>query len=474
VTARVAGASMALLFLAGVPAASAPRLSYPQLTLDGFGGVLSGDSSSRPDPGTAGMGGGRGGLLVRSWLGLEGTYGAASGDALRLNHVGADLVVRLLPERRICPYVTGGWAQLEIDPDHAETQTLNGWEAGGGILAPVWRRLGLRLDVRDVMVEQDAPSKWLHDVIATAGLQLAVGGSERDSDADGVGDSQDRCPDTPFDAIVDASGCPLDADKDGVADGLDNCANTPPGVRVDARGCPQDSDGDGVSDAVDACADTPRGATVDARGCPLDADADGVADGLDTCASTPRGAVVDPKGCPLDSDGDGVPDGIDQCAGTPVGSQVDSTGCTPVASAKLIELLDTGKIRLENVHFATSKVALTPDSYPALDALGQLLLQWPQLQIEIAGHTDSQGAAASNQKLSLARAQAVVDYLVQKFPGLDSKQYTAKGYGESQPVADNKTAAGRAQNRRVELRVLNRDVLRQEVERRGLVPKKND
>lgn len=220
-----------------------------------------------------------------------------------------------------------------------------------------------------------------------------------------------------------------------------------------------DSDGDGVLDGADQCPDTPKGATVDARGCPMDSDGDGVYDGIDQCPDTPLGATVDARGCPSDSDGDGVYDGIDQCPDTPKGVKVDAKGCTVVTSEKEAELLDTGTLRLDNVYFDTNKATLKPESDKALDEAGKILAKWPQLRIEVAGHTDSMGDEAYNQGLSQRRAQAVLDYFLSKF-SLKADRFSVKGYGESAPVADNGTPEGRAQNRRVELRVLNKDVLK--------------
>jgi outer membrane protein OmpA-like peptidoglycan-associated protein len=225
-----------------------------------------------------------------------------------------------------------------------------------------------------------------------------------------------------------------------------------------AKAAPKDSDGDGVTDDLDKCPDTPKGATVDASGCPMDSDGDGVYDGLDMCPGTPKGTPVDAKGCPLDSDGDGVPDNLDKCPGTPPNTRVDKDGCP--LTGKEAELLDTGQLRLQNVLFETNKADLKPESYPALDEVGSILAKWPELKIEIGGHTDDRGAADYNQSLSQRRAQAVLDYLTSHFSSIHGDQYTVVGYGESQPVASNDTAQGRAQNRRVEFKVLNREVLK--------------
>ena len=264
-------------------------------------------------------------------------------------------------------------------------------------------------------------------------------------------------------------GKPIDSDHDGVPDKKDLCPNTPAGATVDATGCPHDSDGDGVWDGIDQCPNTPKGATVDAKGCPTDTDGDGVWDGIDQCPNTPKGAIVDAKGCPIDSDGDGVWDGIDQCPNTPAGARVDATGCPIEVTEKETEMLDTGMIRLQGVNFETAKADLLPESFPILDQVGPILLKWPQLQIEIGGHTDSRGSVAKNQTLSEARAASVRTYLLQKFPGIAAGQLTPKGYGSSKPVAPNTNPLNLARNRRVEFVVLNQDVLKKEVERRKLL-----
>jgi len=300
---------------------------------------------------------------------------------------------------------------------------------------------------------------------------FGFGAKPKDTDMDGVPDKKDRCPDTPKGATVDVNGCPTDSDGDRVWDGLDDCPNTPKGAKVDAKGCPMDSDGDGVFDGIDQCPDTPKGATVDAKGCPMDSDGDGVFDGLDQCPNTPKGATVDAKGCTTDSDGDGVVDGLDQCPNTPAGLKVDANGCPIEVTEKETELLDTGMIRLQNVNFETGKADLLPESFAALDEVGGILIKWPQLKIEIGGHTDSRGTAAKNQILSEHRAQSVKDYLTNKFSGLDASQLSVRGYGFSKPLVRNTTALNMAKNRRVEFKVLNRDALKKEIERRKMLQK---
>ncbi|UCC15667.1 MAG: OmpA family protein [Gammaproteobacteria bacterium] len=201
-----------------------------------------------------------------------------------------------------------------------------------------------------------------------------------------------------------------------------------------------DSDGDGVPDSRDKCPGTPAGVKVDNNGCPLDSDGDGVPDYLDKCPGTPAGTPVDANGCPLDSDGDGVLDVDDKCPGTPPGTRVDSKGCP-------IQAVTT----LEGVEFGSDSAALTPASEVILDATAAELARHPDMKVEIAGHTSSTGPAEYNQALSERRAQAVADYLISK--GLSADRFTVRGYGESDPIADNSTREGRARNRRVEMRV---------------------
>ncbi|MBR1630680.1 MAG: OmpA family protein [Paludibacteraceae bacterium] len=343
------------------------------------------------------------------------------------------------------------------------------------------------------------------------GLNL-VFGNKKDKDRDGVKDRKDECPDTPRGVKVDEKGCPLDTDGDGVPDYLDKCSDTPAAAYglIDENGCPLDTDGDGVPDYLDQCPDTPEAAYgqidehgcpldtdgdgvpdyldqcpntlpearnhVDANGCILDSDGDGVPDYLDQCPNTPAEAYnsIDEHGCPIDSDGDGVPDYQDQCPNTPAeakgmvdehGCPRDSDGdgivdyldkCPTVAGVKSNngcpeikrEVRNLFKKALQGIQFETGKSVIKKTSYGILDQIAQVLQDNPTYLIEIQGHTDNVGKDDMNQKLSEARANAVRDYLIGK--GVAAERMTAKGYGPFQPVADNKTASGRAKNRRVE------------------------
>jgi outer membrane protein OmpA-like peptidoglycan-associated protein len=280
-----------------------------------------------------------------------------------------------------------------------------------------------------------------------AGVQVESNGCPVDADRDGVPDYQDRCASTPAGASVDTNGCPADSDGDAVFDGLDQCPRTPAGANVDARGCPTDADGDNVFDGLDQCPNTPAGAPVDARGCPLDGDGDGVIDLTDRCPNTPAGARVDTNGCPMDADGDRVFDGLDRCPNTAAGQQVDANGCPILFEA------DKPTLVLQGVTFATGSAQLTGDSRTVLDIVAESLRGNPDVRVEVGGHTDNTGSSVVNTRLSQARAEAVRDYLLSR--GVATDRMTARGYGPENPVADNRTAAGRQRNRRVELRKIN-------------------
>ncbi|MBF0380287.1 MAG: OmpA family protein [Magnetococcales bacterium] len=255
-----------------------------------------------------------------------------------------------------------------------------------------------------------------------------------DKDGDGVVDSQDKCPTTPKNVKVDLSGCSLDSDGDGVLDHKDRCPNTFENVAVNVHGCDLDSDGDGVNDALDSCPESQANIEVDYKGCPLDSDGDGVIDSLDQCPGTAATVQVNSNGCSVDSDGDMVNDYIDRCPGTPAKAKVNAFGCWVV----------------DNLKFRSGRSTISHSSSSALRDIVGMLLANPDLKIEVQGHTDNQGSSRLNTRLSQSRAQAVVDYLIGQ--GISPSRLLPKGYGPSQPIADNSTSIGRQENRRVELK----------------------
>ena len=172
----------------------------------------------------------------------------------------------------------------------------------------------------------------------------------------------------------------------------------------------------------------------------LDTDGDGVLDNADQCAATPAGVSVDATGCPLDTDQDGVFDSFDECKSTPPSVVVDTVGC-PVTAEKIYS------VDLE-VRFPSNSAEIGAAYYDELTEVVTFMRKYPNTEVEIAGHTDSQGSAAYNKALSERRAKAVAAVLAETY-GIDASRITAVGYGESSPIATNDTAEGRLSNRRV-------------------------
>jgi OmpA-OmpF porin, OOP family len=292
-----------------------------------------------------------------------------------------------------------------------------------------------------------------------------------DQDGDGIPDNVDKCPTIPedFDGFEDHDGCPdPDNDNDGIPDAVDKCPNEPETLNgyQDADGCPDetpDRDHDGIPDNVDKCPeaggpDIIRNPGSPYYGCP-DRDHDGVPDYLDKCPDVPEPTddLFDGSGCPhvRDTDHDGIPDDVDKCPTEPEtynGFQ-DADGC-PDKGPVAVEMTD-GAINVhDRVDFATLSDKIEgAKSFQVLDAVAGVMLGHKEiLAIEVQGHTDGAGIAEQNRKLSQRRAESVVKYLTGK--GVEPGRLTAKGYGPDKPIADNKTAVGRAKNRRVEFIVV--------------------
>jgi len=283
--------------------------------------------------------------------------------------------------------------------------------------------------------------------------------TKHDIDKDGIVDEEDRCPEV-F-GLASLKGCP-DKDGDGIADIDDKCPDVK-GIPA-LQGCP-DRDGDGITDADDRCPDAAGSKTL--NGCP-DKDKDGIADMDDNCPDVAGLAKF--KGCP-DTDGDGIMDKEDACptvAGIPalkgcpdldgdgitdledncptVAGTIANKGCPDMTPVEREQVIKIGKA----IYFATGKDIIKKESEAPLNELALILSKYPKMQMQIEGNTDNVGDDNRNLKLSQARAEAVKKYLISK--GISEDRLTAVGYGETKPIADNKTAAGKAQNRRVDLK----------------------
>jgi outer membrane protein OmpA-like peptidoglycan-associated protein len=214
-----------------------------------------------------------------------------------------------------------------------------------------------------------------------------------------------------------------------------------------------DRDGDGITDVRDRCPDEPedKDGFEDDDGCPdLDNDKDGIPDAKDKCPNEPEDfdAFEDEDGCPdLDNDKDGIPDGSDKCPNEP--GPASNDGCP--LKFEFINVTQE-KIELKQaIFFQTAKAVILSKSYGLLGEVTVALNARPSMQVRIEGHTDSRGGRAYNLRLSQARAASVKAYLVGR--GISSDRMEAKGYGPDQPIDNNKTAAGRERNRRVEFMI---------------------
>jgi OOP family OmpA-OmpF porin len=331
--------------------------------------------------------------------------------------IGLDLVSNLNPEGSFSPYLLLGAGYLGTKTSSGSEENRPSASAGLGF---EWRlgrsAFSIRGDYRFRLAwEKD---NGLTDRIATLGLQYSFG----------------RRSAPPV----------IDSDNDGIQDISDQCPHSEPGVTVDDTGCEVfvDSDGDGIVDRKDLCANTPQGAPVDNYGCIRDQDGDGVTDDIDECPNTVSGAAIYVNGCERDDDGDNVVNHLDACPNTRPNAPVDARGC---------EIGST--VELRGVNFASSSDRLLTGAEQVLDDAIDWLKKNPHLIVEVAGHTDSDGAAPANLGLSERRAYTVRDYLING--GIGEARLTARGYGESEPIEDNSTTEGKAENRRVELRILN-------------------
>lgn len=235
---------------------------------------------------------------------------------------------------------------------------------------------------------------------------------------------------------------PADTDKDGITDDKDKCPTVPGIAKYD--GCPiPDTDKDGINDEEDKCPTVPGLAKY--NGCPIpDTDKDGINDEEDKCPTVPGLARY--QGCPIpDTDGDGVNDEEDKCPNLP--GVKENQGC-PLVKEEVKKKVDYAA---HNILFVTGSYKLVAKSFKGLDEVVKVMNENPDMKLTIDGHTDNVGKDELNQTLSENRAKAVKDYFVKK--GISESRITAAGHGETMPIADNKTAAGRQKNRRVELKL---------------------
>jgi OOP family OmpA-OmpF porin len=356
------------------------------------------------------------------------------------------------PERKLIPFVLLGGGSvnlLSLDPPMEEQDviTKDGDEIlylGAGVKYRIGKMWGVRLDARAVFPPSSGSEFATVDQEYLLSVYAELGREELEKIV-----------------VIEEPPPPEvgDADGDGLKDDVDQCVQEPEDADgfEDTDGCPDvDNDGDGVPDTTDDCDAEPedKDQFSDEDGCPdPDNDGDGLADGNDQCPNDPEDmdSFKDDDGCPdPDNDGDGVLDGADQCPDTleTANGFQDEDGC-PDELPKAVKQY-TGVIK--GINFKVNSDVITKSSFKTLNAAVKVLTEYPDLKVEIGGHTDDTGDDAYNQDLSQRRADSVKNYFVGK--GIAEDRLTAVGYGKSQPVDERATKAARAKNRRVEFKLV--------------------
>ncbi|HPM11924.1 MAG TPA: OmpA family protein [Bacteroidales bacterium] len=334
------------------------------------------------------------------------------------------------------------------------------------------KALAFNLDVSLRMVNSDkvdaykanANNTIFADMYNYTGIGFSYKFGYKDCDYDGIPNRLDKCPGTPYGMPVDATGCITDKDNDGIADNDDACPEMagPAFTKgcpdtdgdeiadkddscpfdkgsIEMKGCP-DTDSDGIADKDDKC--PKEKGKIELNGCP-DSDNDGLADFEDRCPELFGPVVL--NGCP-DTDGDGIADIDDKCPKEAGLSK--NLGCPEVKK----EVLKIFERALTGIQFETGKDVILKTSFPILDQVVKVMKENPSYNLEINGHTDNVGNAQKNMELSNKRAIAVQNYMVSK--GVEASRMKAQGFGDTMPIADNKTALGKSKNRRVEFKVV--------------------
>lgn len=364
-------------------------------------------------------------------VGLAGSFNTIKkfGDVSTesLSYLSTDLDVKWAFIRKqiwFDPYIMLGGGYTWLDGDGNGTGN-----AGLGI--NFWFNDWLGANIQSVYKHSFDEDKLLPHFQHAVGVVFKFGGI--DTDGDNIYDKYDACPEV---AGLEAfNGCP-DTDGDGIMDSEDACPNE--AGLAEFNGCP-DRDGDGVPDKDDACPD--EAGPVALNGCP-DSDGDGVADKDDQCPE--QAGPAENNGCPWpDSDGDGVLDKDDECPN--VVGVAENNGCPIVSKEDEKLIVDLARA----VYFVTGSAKFTDEAEIRMEQVSGILNKYKDITFTVEGHTDNTGSDKINNKLSQSRADAVMNYLVEK--GFPADKISAKGYGSANPIGDNKTRKGRQQNRRVEI-----------------------
>jgi outer membrane protein OmpA-like peptidoglycan-associated protein len=408
--------------------------------------------------------------FFNKWVGVEGegevilTSTDTTGQSAQIYGLGAQVIAQY--PMRFTPFVNAGFDLMHISSDMDVLGSATKWpiHVGGGARLFVTPSIAIRADIRLLRGPSEQAPYTLNASYGefNVGVSFVPGGhgaatkhvEDPDPDHDGVIGAADLCPTEPGNGSPD--GCPThDKDGDGIPDDKDKCpeqAETINGYE-DTDGCPDtipDSDGDGINDVQDLCKDQPedKDGFMDEDGCPdPDNDNDGILDAKDKCPNV--AGPVENGGCPdTDADKDGVPDRLDNCPDEP--GTAENHGC----KAKQLVVITKDQLKiLDQVHFATGTAKLAKTSDALLDNIARVMTAHMEIwKVKVEGYTDDVGKPDKNLKLSQDRAKAVVDYLVKH--GVAPERLEAAGHGQDSPIGDNKSAAGREANRRVEFNIV--------------------
>lgn len=349
----------------------------------------------------------------------------------------------------ITPLAKAGLGYRTLDVREDATENTIFIDAGVGAKLRFTKRLSLKIEALYMLDYND--NRLDNNIALLAGLNIGFGGTtivgkpryiELDEDGDGVEDSLDKCSGTPTGTVVDTDGCKLDTDddNDGVLNSMDECPESAAGVTVDAAGCKidGDDDNDGILNSMDQCPDTLSGLLVDDNGCKVDRDddGDGILNSLDRCPETPAGKVVLADGCvDGDDDNDGILNSKDECPNTSDQvNSIDELGCVKDFNMQ--------------ISFKRKSFDVDEQSNKNIEKFADFLNTNMIFKTKLVGYTDSMGRESDNQILSEKRAATVKELLINN--GVSSDRITTEGRGEADPIADNETEEGRAQNRRIE------------------------
>lgn len=411
------------------------------------------------------LGGLRLGVQATRWLGIEVTAAmipttARGGDSQLALSWGGSVILQPF-QQVLSPYLglgggmyhTLGDGAVGSDDDYQIHATF-------GLRSMLTKWMALRVEAKNLWT--DGEGRPGYNIALTGGLDFMLWRTADDRDKDGLPDDEDACPadkgprntmgcpDGDGDGIADKDdkcpadpgmplheGCP-DRDADGLIDGEDECPDAAGPVTY--VGCP-DTDGDTLIDKDDSCPQ--EAGTKELKGCP-DTDGDGLIDREDRCPKEP--GPKERNGCP-DQDNDGILDKDDKCPKQPGVAELH--GCPP--PKKELKRF-TGAIK--GIYFKSGSAKILEKSFPVLNEAAAVLLKYKTVRVQIEGHTDDQGKAKSNQKLSRLRAEAVREHLIGR--GVGAERLVAVGFGEDKPVASNKSKRGRAKNRRIEFTIIGR------------------